>query len=255
MKIVGVCFECLGLPGDPLTQPGGPSAALFEVAYYEDRLATIECARGHKSAMLLQSQKFEILMESGANALNADFTMEAVASFSAALERFYEFGLKVLAFHQKMQPDIYERMFKVMARQSERQLGAFTATYAAQFGEDHVPDPAIVKFRNDVIHKGTIPIPSKAAQFCEMVYAEILRLSGLLEAGCSDAIQAVIVADLIQRQQKIPKGMQISTSSGAQFFCLANQVKAATFAEALLSYTDSQKRLQSLPSIGSTAGK
>src|SRR5271165_787884 len=41
----------------------------------------------------MQSQKFEMLLDSGAAALLEGFTLEACASFAAALERFYEFSL------------------------------------------------------------------------------------------------------------------------------------------------------------------
>jgi hypothetical protein len=66
------------------------------VDYYDDGVVHLECTRGHKTIQLIQSAKFEILMESGAAALLNGFTLEACASFSAALERFYEFALRVM---------------------------------------------------------------------------------------------------------------------------------------------------------------
>lgn len=48
---------------------GHPSFETFFLPYYEDRLTEVECSRHHKSVLLLQSQKFEVLLESGANAL------------------------------------------------------------------------------------------------------------------------------------------------------------------------------------------
>jgi hypothetical protein len=114
---------------------GHPSFEPFFVPYYDDRVASIECSRGHKSSLLIQSQTFEVLLESGANALAAGFTLEAAASFSAALERFYEFFLKVFCIHRNMSHDVYDQMFKQIAKQSERQLGAFLTLYALEFGE------------------------------------------------------------------------------------------------------------------------
>ena len=52
--------------------------------YFDDGVATIECSAGHKTALILQSQKFEMLLDSGATALLEGFTLEACASFAAA---------------------------------------------------------------------------------------------------------------------------------------------------------------------------
>src|SRR5688500_12831618 len=113
MKIHLVCSECLFEQG----QPG--RLQLIQAPYYEDRVAHIECELGHKTIAVLQDSKFEVLMESGAAALANDFTLEAAASFSTALERFYEFGLKVLFKQKGLDTAAYENMFSEMARQSE----------------------------------------------------------------------------------------------------------------------------------------
>jgi len=147
MQIFTVCMECLRELGHPSFEP-------YVGQYFDDRIAYVECSRGHKSAVLVQSQKFEVSLESGANALIAGFTLEAASSFSAALERFYEFCIEVIAIRRKMPREVYDQMFKTMARQSERQMGAFLALYAVELGAAYVPDPKITEFRNAVIHKG-----------------------------------------------------------------------------------------------------
>jgi hypothetical protein len=70
MEVFAFCMECQKELGHPTFEP-------FIVPYYDDRLGPAECSRGHKSVLLLQSQKFEVLLESGANALTAGFTFEA----------------------------------------------------------------------------------------------------------------------------------------------------------------------------------
>jgi hypothetical protein len=170
MQIFAMCMECQKELGHPSFEP-------FLLSYYEDRQAEIECSRRHKSVLLLQSQKFEVLLESGANALAAGFTLEAAASFYSGLERFYEFCLKVISVSRDMSPAVYEQMFKVMANQSERQLGAFLALHALEFGSAYVPNKKIVEFRNSAIHKGLIPSPEEATSFCEKVYCEIFSLT------------------------------------------------------------------------------
>jgi hypothetical protein len=225
MKIFAMCMECLKELGRPSFEP-------FFLPYYEDRLAEIECSRHHKSVLLLQSQKFEVLLESGANALTAGFTLEAVASFSSGLERFYEFCIKVISAHRNISQVVYEQMFKEMANQSERQLGAFLALHAIEFGNAYVPNKKIIEFRNSVIHKGRIPTPDEATSFCGRVYDEIFNLTQKLEQDHNSAISEVISHDLRKRAEMVPKGTPIATTTGTMFFSLARKDKRPTFVEA-----------------------
>jgi hypothetical protein len=177
-----------------------------------------------------------VLLESGANALAAGFTLEAAASFSSALERFYEFCIKVILTHQNMSQEVYEQMFKGMANQSERQLGAFLALHAVLFGAAYVPNMKIVEFRNSVVHKGRIPNVDETKTFCEKVYGEILKLSESLKQVCSTAINEVVIQDLKKRSDLVPKGTPIATTTGTIFFNLANSDKKPTFTEAFDAY-------------------
>lgn len=186
--------------------------------------------------MLLQSQKFEVLLESGVNALAAGFTLEAVASFSAALERFYEFCLEVISVRKKMSRTVYEQMFKEMARQSERQLGAFLALHAVELGTAYSPNTKIVDFRNSVIHKGRIPKPDEAKDFCEKVYAEIVLLFENLTQNCAAAISEVVAHDLDTRAGLVPNGTPRTTTTGTMFFSIARKENKATFTEAFDEY-------------------
>lgn len=225
MKIFTTCMQCLqelGLPGfEPIM-----------AEYYEDRVSYITCSRGHKSALLLQSQKFEVLLASGANALFNGFTLEAAATFSAGLERFIEFGLKVLCIHRGMSYDTYTAMFNHMARQSERQIGAFIAFYTAETGEAYAPNKKITEFRNSFIHKGLIPTPDVAEKFCSMIYTEIVQLYEKLEMHAGEAIQKVVTDDLLTRSQGIPLDTPRATSSGETFFCISHKEKRKNFSEA-----------------------
>ena len=244
MQIFAVCMECQ-------KELGHPSFETFFLPYYEDRMAEIECSRHHKSVLLLQSQKFEVLLESGANALAERFTLEAAASFSSGLERFYEFCVKVISAHRSMNPAIYEQMFKEMANQSERQLGAFLVLHAIEFGSAYVPNKKIIEFRNSVIHKGRIPTPDEATGFCERVYSEILLLTQKLEQNYRAAINKVISEDLRKRAEVVSKGIPIATTTGTMFFSLAHQDKKQTFAEAYDAYLKSKNVIAtSVPVLG-----
>ena len=127
-------------------------------------------------------------------------------------------------------------MFKEMANQSERQLGAFLALHAIEFGSAYVPNMKIIQFRNSVIHKGRIPTPDEATGFCEKVYSEILLLTQKLEQNHSSAINKVISQDLRKRAEMVPKGTPIATTTGTTFFSLAHKDKKSTFLEAYDAY-------------------
>lgn len=231
-----MCMECVKELGHPSFEP-------FFVPYYDDRVGYVECSRGHKSAILLQSHKFEVLLESGANALAAGFTLEAASTFSAALERFYEFCLQVLSTQRNMSEAVYEQMFKPMARQSERQLGAFMALHAVELGIAYSPNQRIVEFRNNVIHKGQIPTPEKAYDFCGKVYAEIFNLYETFSKKFAAAIRDVTAHDLKVRSNQLPKGTPTATASGTMFFSIARSENKPTFKEALDEYIKAREKL------------
>lgn len=233
MQIFTMCMECQKELGHPSFEP-------FVVPYFDDRIAYVKCSRGHKSAVLVQSQKFEVLLESGANALIAGFTLEAVSSFSAALERFYEFCVEVIAIHRKMPREVYEQMFKTMARQSERQMGAFLALHAVELGVAYIPDPKITEFRNAIIHKGQIPSPDQSHEFCSKVYDEILRLFKMLSKNFSTAIQEQVSHDVKVRWERVSKEMPTATASGTMFFNLTHAEHKETFKEALDQYVKTE---------------
>lgn len=173
MQIAMICLECQRNPGPPSFEP-------LVITYYDDLVAEAICSRGHRNTFVLQDQKFEVLMESGVNALESGFTLEAVASFSAALERFHEFCMRVWYGDRQMGLDIWEPIFKPMRNQSERQLGAFMMLYALRLREVYIPDNKRAQFRNEVIHKGEIPTQEQAWTFCEAVYSEIDKLYKVL---------------------------------------------------------------------------
>lgn len=70
MRMLAPCMQCQIELGHPSFEP-------IMVDYYDDGLALVECSAGHKTALLVQSTKFEMLLESGATALLEGFTLEA----------------------------------------------------------------------------------------------------------------------------------------------------------------------------------
>lgn len=229
MKTFATCAQCQ-------IDLGRPSFEAFTADYFDDGIALIECSAGHKTALIMQSQKFEMLLVSGATALLEGFTLEACASFAAALERFYEFALRVAFFGRKMPDGLYDKMFLQMARQSERQLGAFMLLHALEFENAYRPKPSIADFRNAVIHKGVIPNVEKTHEFCADVYDAIYNLFGTIRTKYADLIHSVVAEELAKRRTKLPKDMRVSTSANFSFFSIASEANASSFSDALNSF-------------------
>jgi hypothetical protein len=238
-----MCMQCLQELGRPSFEP-------FMVDYFDDGVGQFECTAGHKSALLIQSLKFELLMESGATALLQGYTLEACASFSTALERFYEFALKVMCEKNSLAAELYDKMFNEMSRQSERQLGAFMLLYALSFGEAYKLDQKITEFRNAVIHKGTIPSPDRAAEFCARVYAVIETLYAKLSVHHDSQIHLVVTRELQDKRSKLPAAMPVATSSGTTFFNHVVAQRPAYFEAALDCFRQSRERIaNALPEL------
>lgn len=234
MKIFATCMECQKELGHPSFEP-------IIANYYDEPIAYIECDRGHKSVFMLQSQKFEVLLESAANALLEGYTLEAASTLSSAYERFFEFSIKVLCSKQRVSEKELKKTFKDVSRQSERQLGGFLFLYLLEFGESYVLDKKLIEFRNKVIHKGYIPTPKEVEAFAEQVYSQIYLMTKKLKFKCEDHIQKVIMADLSERSSKLPSDIPRATSTGTIFFSLSNADHKISFNDALISYRNAQK--------------
>lgn len=236
MKIFTMCMECQKELGHPSFEP-------IITDYYEEALAFIECSRGHKSAVLLQSQKFEILLESAANALIEGYTLEAASSLSSAYERFFEFAIKVFCKTSKIPKESIEETFKQVSKQSERQIGAFLYLHLLIFGKHYTLNKKIPELRNKVIHQGYIPTPDEVIRLGELIYQEISEITNLLNSKLSSEIQQVVMETVQIRNEKIPNETPRSTTTGTMFFSLATINRKETFQEALSSYTESREKL------------
>jgi hypothetical protein len=243
MKIFSICDSCQAELGLLTFEP-------YFASYYDDMLARFECVQGHKNISAIQNQKFEVLLESGAAALDAGFTLEAAATFSAALERFIEFCVKVMLAHQGMCHSLFDEMFKQMARQSERQLGAFIVLHALVLGVPFVPNSHIAPFRNSVIHKGEIPTPESVEKFCSNVYSEIFKTAELLRQNCKHAIDTVIEEDLRVRKMKSADTVSSSTRLCHGLYSITESNNKVDFSEAFKAYKKKKEALsQAIPEM------
>jgi len=234
MKILVPCMECQKELGHPSFEP-------IIADYYEGAVAYIECSRGHKSAVLLQSQKFEILLESAANALLEGYTIEAASSLSAAYERFFEFSINVFCKKNLITKQALEETFKQVSKQSERQVGGFLFLHLITFGSSYALSKKIPELRNKVVHQGYIPTPEEVIAFGELVYQEIYSITQLLKSNMQSEMDQVTMEDLQSKNNRIPPEVPRATSSGVMFFSLSNSVQKKDFHEALVSYKEARE--------------
>jgi hypothetical protein len=158
------CEECLREIVEP------PPSSIVTVEFRDDGRYEVTCPKGHSSVTVLHQQKFEILFEIGAYAIRDRYYREAVSSFTASLERFYEFFVRAALFEKGLDADTIATSWNAVARQSERQLGAFIFVYTDELRRT---PPLLTNkrtaFRNEVIHRGRIPTRQEAVDYGQAV--------------------------------------------------------------------------------------
>jgi len=207
MRLFFHCLECAA--GAPK-----PSLNFAFLDIRNDGLYEFTCPKGHKIVNALQEQKFEILFEIGAHAVLDGYYREAVSSFSASLERFYEFYVKVICLSRGIDDSQIQNAWNGISRQSERQLGAFIYVFLVETGQT----PQILsnrerEFRNKVIHKGRIPEMNEAIEYGQKVLDLILQVLNDLKQSHEEEVHKMVSQHVERIVAKAPKGTQISTLS------------------------------------------
>lgn len=151
MRVPLTCAECMQTDLENSTFVA--RAELVDHGGYD-----VFCPKGHRSHLILQQQRFEILFEIGICALRDGYYREAVSSFTSSLERFREFFIRAFFIQSGKSSKAIEEFWSVIAKHSERQLGAFNAIHLCEFGTSSKNQKrADIELRNEVVHRGTIP--------------------------------------------------------------------------------------------------
>ena len=220
MKIPSVCSQCMV---EDIASAKTPMALGF-LEWRDDGRYDVTCPKGHQSVVILQNQLFELLYDIGAYAILDGYYREAVSSFSSSLERFYEFFIKVICIEKNLDEEQFQRAWKQISNQSERQLGAFVFLFLSEVEKSpKLLTQPNVKFRNDVIHKGKIPTRRQALGFGQEVL-ELIR-SGLRELNyrCAQGIKKAVSQHLIKCQKMGKKGIPSSTAGVGTIISLTNK--------------------------------
>jgi hypothetical protein len=207
MKLFFPCLECA-----KETEKPSPSFVFLDIR--NDGLYNFTCTKGHKTVIALQEQKFEILFEIGAQAILDGYYREAVSSFSASLERFYEFYVKVICSSRDINEEQIHNAWKEISRQSERQLGAFIYVYLIETGQTpKILSPSEREFRNKVIHKGKIPDKKEAIEYGQKVLDLIIPVLNDLKQSHEEQMHKMVSQHLKRIVSNAPKGIEINTVS------------------------------------------
>lgn len=210
MQTLTTCMLCQEETGFPnfssLTLADIPESGVIENT----------CDRGHRTATVLQQTKFEILSEMGVKAIVDGFYRDAVSSFATSLERLYEFFITASCRKRGIATEEFAATWRIMAKQSERQLGAFLAAYLFDTGQvaKLLPQKQI-EFRNAVVHKGQFPSREEAIWFgqaafnCALPVLMVLRSNGYAET------LRELTSELIRERSQLARdaGLQTSTMS------------------------------------------
>lgn len=242
MKLPIPCMQCFDRFGKSAGQ-------LMRVEMRDDGLYLATCERGHTTTTVLQEEKYEVLFELAAMALLDGYPREATVGMASALERFYEFYVRVLSSKHAVDDVAFASVWKLLDSSSERQLGAYLLGALVDRPEapprtidNDRPDlPGIAKnkirtwkeFRNAVVHKGYIPAESEALAYGDLVYGHICQISRELHETVREHVDRAMFKRLAKGHEEI-RGSVVSTFSIPTLLSVTRgSGPAATLTEAL----------------------
>lgn len=210
MRINISCPQC--------AQAAGGFAVFHVETIREDGLYTGKCPKGHDLLVATQTLRHEMLFEIALNAIVDGYRREAISSFAASVERFFEFALRVLARNRHVAPNIFDDAWKMISGLSERQYGAFVLLYVVTFGErPSILSRPMVELRNNVIHNGVLPNRQDVLKFGSAAYEVIQTGIRKLRTACKvdvDAILSEHVGEIAKKMGSVyPRTFQVTPTA------------------------------------------
>ena len=204
----------------------------FEVELNDENLYEFICPKGHRTLTQLQEKKFEILFDLASMALLDGYTKEAVSTYASSLERFIEFYILVVSLKNEVLIDDFIKTWKLMSRQSERQLGAFFILQL--LGKKDVKwEEKYVSFRNKVVHQGYIPKSEEAIEYGQYVLSFISKLLKELNEESPESLEKANFIHLTKNGDKMDDTVRMSNASMPTIISLSS-VKSEDFGKITL---------------------
>jgi hypothetical protein len=205
MKFTFHCMKCL------LEESANVAYEGIAIDVRDDGLYKFHCPQGHEQLMELQQERFQILFEIGVKAIGDTYYREAVSSFTAALERFYEFCIRVYVIKVlklsggSMSFDSFDQAWKQISKQSERQYGAYIFLHSALLGvAPQLQSEKVRGFRNRVIHEGIFSTKSDAIEYGDGVLTLIRDGIEILRTKFGDELEAASLWSRMTVRKKAP---------------------------------------------------
>ena len=218
MKVIASCIACMKKSAETFQTAGSSIPVRFFPAEIDDAgVVYITCEHGHHTAMIHRNRKHQILFDSGCLALLDDYTNEAVSSFSAALERAYEFFIRVSYRKLGVSFSLLESSWKQIAVQSERQFGAFILLFPVVAGESFSLPQIIPELRNKIIHRGYIARSGEVVEYAKLVFLVIRKIMQVLNDKCPTEMWAEINEAAELQKKSVPQGMEWAWTVTSEF--------------------------------------
>lgn len=210
MRATGSCVMCMKEAANRLAATG--ESTPVRLSYYaemdDNGIVYLTCDKGHTTAAVHLSRKHQVLFQSGCHALLDHYTNEAVSTFSAALERTYEFFLRVAYRKLGLSSARFDTSWKHVKAQSERQFGAFLFLFPVIAGESFKLPEKIPQLRNKVIHRGYIASFDEVMEYAAIIFKLIRSMMQVLTDKCPTEMWAEINEANEVRKRTVPEGMQ-----------------------------------------------
>lgn len=205
MKVVAMCPQCILEQAKQKEQPRfNPIVGELD----DNGIIHVTCEKKHYGVVLYNARRYEVLVKSAARAFLDGYTNEVVAVMSSALERAYEFYMRVSCRAKGLDQEIVDAAWKNVAAQSERQFGAFQFLYLQDNQAPFRLDPLITEVRNKVIHRGKIVREAEALEFAENAFSVIRHLENTLQTKFPDYIKEEAEREIKVQESAIPDGVE-----------------------------------------------
>jgi hypothetical protein len=182
-----------------------PSIKFFPGCLTDDGYILVECSKGHKSAIIYDERKHDILFQSACYTFLNGYEREAVSGFASSLERLYEFFIRVIARTEAIESNTFDITWKLLSKHSERQFGCFVMFYAMATKESYSIKNKLIEFRNKVIHQGYIPKTEETWGFGESVFNIKKEIMQLLKTKFANYVEEEIKRELDFRKRQAPQ--------------------------------------------------
>jgi hypothetical protein len=210
MRINLVCPEC--------AQATGGVGTWFVDTIRDDGFYDWKCPNSHDLFIGLQTLRHEMLFEIALNAMVDHYYREAVSSFAASMERYFEFAIRVISQKHGVQGTVFDEGWKRVSSRSERQIGAYIFLHMVEFGNPpRLLSNKLTEFRNDVIHNGLLPQKKETIAFGEAVYEVIQEGIRHLRETHRDFVERVLGEHVARVTEKMgsryPRTFQVTSTA------------------------------------------